>query len=87
MIESGEVVVLDVGILVGEIFDMFINGVDIVIMDILVICYMFDVIEVFYRFVMLGEVDYGSIYWLGGFFCLVGDVIGDYMWLSFFLVG
>ncbi|MGX5711128.1 carboxynorspermidine decarboxylase [Sphingopyxis terrae subsp. ummariensis] len=78
MIEPGEAVALDAGILVGEILDLFDNGMAIGITDISATCHMPDVIEAPYRPAMLGEEDTGKPVRLGGPSCLAGDVIGDY---------
>src|SRR3546814_11312763 len=78
MIEPGEAVALDAGILVGEILDLFDNGMAIGITDISATCHMPDVIEAPYRPAMLGEEASGPITRLGGPSCLAGDVIGDY---------
>jgi carboxynorspermidine decarboxylase len=78
MIEPGEAVALDAGILVGEILDLFDNGMPIGITDVSATCHMPDVIEAPYRPAMLGENTTGAVVRLGGPSCLAGDVIGDY---------
>ncbi|WP_077148174.1 carboxynorspermidine decarboxylase [Sphingopyxis sp. KK2] len=78
MIEPGEAVALDAGILVGEILDLFDNSMAIGITDISATCHMPDVIEAPYRPAMLGELSEGPVTRLGGPSCLAGDVIGDY---------
>ena len=78
MIEPGEAVALDAGILVGEILDRFDNGMPIGITDISATCHIPDVIEAPYRPAMLGERSDGPAVRLGGPSCLAGDVIGDY---------
>lgn len=78
MIEPGEAIALDAGILVGEILDLFDNGMPIGITDISATCHMPDVIEAPYRPAMLGEDAEGAPVRLGGPSCLAGDVIGDY---------
>src|SRR3546814_4785557 len=78
MIEPGEAVALDAGILVGEILDLFDNGVAIGITDISATCHMPDVIEAPYRPAMLGEEAGGPATRPGGPSCLAGDVIGHY---------
>ncbi len=78
MIEPGEAVALDAGILVGEILDLFDNGMPIGITDISATCHMPDVIEAPYRPAMLGEEQGAPVTRLGGPSCLAGDVIGDY---------
>jgi carboxynorspermidine decarboxylase len=78
MIEPGEAIALDAGILVGEILDLFDNGMALGITDISATCHMPDVIEAPYRPAMLGEETDGTPVRLGGPSCLAGDVIGDY---------
>ena len=87
MIEPGEAVALDAGILVGEILDTFTNGSEIAITDISATCHMPDVIEAPYRPALLGEATSGATYRLGGPSCLAGDVIGDYTWPAPLTVG
>ncbi|MCC7394523.1 MAG: carboxynorspermidine decarboxylase [Sphingomonadaceae bacterium] len=81
MIEPGEAVALDAGILVGEILDLFDNGMAIGITDISATCHMPDVIEAPYRPAMLHEgagAGGAAPVRIGGPSCLAGDVIGDY---------
>ena len=81
MIEPGEAVALDAGILVGEILDLFDNGMSIGITDISATCHMPDVIEAPYRPAMLHEAtgaDGAGPVRLGGPSCLAGDIIGDF---------
>ncbi len=77
--EPGEAVALDAGILVGEILDVFDNGMPVGITDISATCHMPDVIEAPYRPAMLGERSEGTAIRLGGPSCLAGDIIGDYI--------
>ncbi len=77
-LEPGEAVALDAGILVGEILDVFDNGMAVGITDISATCHMPDVIEAPYRPAMLGERLDGPAVRLGGPSCLAGDIIGDY---------
>jgi carboxynorspermidine decarboxylase len=79
-LEPGEAIALDAGILVGEILDVFRNGLMVGITDISATCHMPDVIEAPYRPAMLGELPDGDGYFvrLGGPSCLAGDIIGDY---------
>jgi carboxynorspermidine decarboxylase len=77
-LEPGEAVALDAGILVGEILDIFDNGMAVGITDISATCHMPDVIEAPYRPAMLGEATDGPTIRLGGPSCLAGDIIGDY---------
>jgi carboxynorspermidine decarboxylase len=77
-LEPGEAIALDAGILVGELLDVFENGMPIGITDISATCHMPDVIEAPYRPAMLGEPSDGPAVRLGGPSCLAGDIIGDY---------
>jgi carboxynorspermidine decarboxylase len=80
ILEPGEAVALDAGILVGTLLDTMFNEVPVGITDISATCHMPDVLEAPYRPAMLGELtDPGLIpIRLGGPSCLAGDVIGDY---------
>lgn len=80
ILEPGEAVALDAGILVGTVLDTFFNEVPIGVTDISATCHMPDVLEAPYRPAMLGELtDEAQIpIRLGGPSCLAGDVIGDY---------
>ncbi|WP_411290063.1 carboxynorspermidine decarboxylase [Sphingorhabdus sp.] len=77
-IEPGEAIALDAGILIGELLDIFKNGILVGITDISATCHMPDVIEAPYRPAMLGERQDGPVVRLGGPSCLAGDIIGDY---------
>lgn len=77
-LEPGEAIALDAGILVGEILDLFDNGMAVGITDISATCHMPDVIEAPYRPALLNEVEDGVMVRLGGPSCLAGDIIGDY---------
>ena len=77
MIEPGEAIALDAGILVGEVLDLFDNGMPIGVVDISATCHMPDVIEAPYRPAMLGEGG-DVLVRLGGPSCLAGDILGDY---------
>lgn len=78
-LEPGEAVALDAGILVGEILDVFDNGMPVAITDISATCHMPDVIEAPYRPAMLDERSEGTAIRVGGPSCLAGDIIGDYI--------
>ena len=80
ILEPGEAVALDAGILVGTLLDTMFNEVPIGVTDISATCHMPDVLEAPYRPAMLGElVDEEQVpIRLGGPSCLAGDVIGDY---------
>jgi carboxynorspermidine decarboxylase len=77
-LEPGEAIALDAGILVGELLDVFDNGIPVGISDISATCHMPDVIEAPYRPAMLSERGDGPVIRLGGPSCLAGDIIGDY---------
>jgi len=80
ILEPGEAVALDAGILVGTLLDTMFNEVPIGITDISATCHMPDVLEAPYRPAMLGELEGEDQVplRLGGPSCLAGDVIGDY---------
>jgi carboxynorspermidine decarboxylase len=86
ILEPGEAVALDAGILVGTVLDIGWNGMPVAVTDISATCHMPDVIEAPYRPAMLGELPidpevdegYKGAIRLGGPSCLAGDVIGDY---------
>ena len=80
ILEPGEAVALDAGILVGTLLDTMFNEVPIGVTDISATCHMPDVLEAPYRPAMLGELaDEEQVpIRLGGPSCLAGDVIGDY---------
>lgn len=80
ILEPGEAVALDAGILVGTLLDTHFNGMLVGITDISATCHMPDVLEAPYRPAMLGEREDPDIVpiRLGGPSCLAGDVIGDY---------
>ena len=78
-LEPGEAVALDAGILVGEILDVFDNGMPVAVTDISATCHMPDVIEAPYRPALLNEGADGVAVRLGGPSCLAGDIIGDYV--------
>ena len=65
--------------MVGEILDVFDNGMPVGITDISATCHMPDVIEAPYRPAMLNEGGGGEPIRLGGPSCLAGDIIGDYI--------
>jgi len=81
-IEPGEAVVLDAGILVGEIIDYFKPNnklsSEMAITDISATSHIPDVIEAPYRPALLNEPKTGHRVQLGGPSCLAGDNIGVY---------
>ena len=90
-IEPGEAVVLDSGILIGEIVDSFkpANNLSpyIAITDISAISHIPDVIEAPYRPALLNEPEDGYEVVLGGPSCLAGDIIGKYKFKNLPLIG
>lgn len=82
LLEPGEAIALDAGILVGEVLDVFDNDVQVAITDISATCHMPDVLEAPYRPAMLNEAEAGVSVRLGGPSCLAGDVIGDYVFAT-----
>ena len=80
ILEPGEAVALDAGILVGTLLDTHFNEMPVGITDISATCHMPDVLEAPYRPAMLGELADDAMIpiRLGGPSCLAGDVIGDY---------
>ncbi len=80
ILEPGEAVALDAGILVGTLLDTRFNDGPVGITDISATCHMPDVLEAPYRPAMLGELaDEKQLpIRLGGPSCLAGDVIGEY---------
>lgn len=80
ILEPGEAVALDAGILVGTLLDTHFNEMPVGITDISATCHMPDVLEAPYRPAMLGELTDPDMIpiRLGGPSCLAGDVIGDY---------
>ena len=80
ILEPGEAVALDAGILVGTLLDTMFNELPVGITDISATCHMPDVLEAPYRPAMLGELADPNLIpiRLGGPSCLAGDVIGDY---------
>ncbi|MDC0093469.1 carboxynorspermidine decarboxylase [Alphaproteobacteria bacterium] len=90
-VEPGEAVVLDSGILIGEIVDLFKpnNNLSphIAITDISATSHIPDVIEAPYRPALLNEPKEGYDVVLGGPSCLASDVIGKYKFKKLPLIG
>ncbi len=91
ILEPGEAVVFQSGILVGQILD-YIQGdnnkiPNIVITDISPVCHMPDVIEAPYRPLLMNEPIKGDKVVLGGPSCLAGDIIGEYNFLKKPIIG
>ena len=86
LLEPGEAIVFQSGVLIGEILD-YIDGdndriPNIGITDISPVCHMPDVIEAPYRPLLMNEPTQGKKVLLGGPSCLAGDVIGEYNFLK-----
>ena len=81
ILEPGEAVALNAGVLISTVLDIVENEEPIAILDCSCTCHMPDVLEMPYRPVVTGagaagEKDYPVR--LAGMSCLAGDVIGDY---------
>ena len=86
ILEPGEAVVFQSGVLVGEILD-YIHGdnykiPNIAITDISPVCHMPDVIEAPYRPFLMNEPYKGINVILAGPSCLAGDIIGEYNFIE-----
>jgi len=90
-IEPGEAVVLDSGVLIGEIVDFFKPNNRLspymAITDISATSHIPDVLEAPYRPALLNEAREGYEVILGGPSCLAGDVIGKYKFKNLPLIG
>ena len=90
-IEPGEAVVLDSGVLIGEIVDFFKPNNRLspymAITDISATSHIPDVLESPYRPALLNEAREGYEVVLGGPSCLAGDVIGKYKFKNLPLIG
>lgn len=90
-IEPGEAVVLDSGVLIGEIVDFFKPNNRLspymAITDISATSHIPDVLEAPYRPSLLNEAREGYEVVLGGPSCLAGDVIGKYKFKNLPLIG
>ena len=90
-IEPGEAVVLDSGVLIGEIIDFFKPNNRLspymAITDISATSHIPDVLEAPYRPALLNEAREGYEVILGGPSCLAGDVIGKYKFKNLPLIG
>lgn len=81
ILEPGEAVALNAGVLVTRVLDVVHNEMDIAILDTSCTCHMPDVLEMPYRPGIVGAGDPGEkpcTFRLAGLSCLAGDVIGDY---------
>ncbi len=81
ILEPGEAVALDAGVLVATVLDVVKTAPPVAILDVSATAHMPDVLEMPYRprVVQAGEPgDSPYVFRLGGLSCLAGDVIGDY---------
>ncbi len=81
ILEPGEAIALNAGVLVGSVIDIVHNEIDIAILDVSATAHMPDVLEMPYRPEIIGAgapATYPFTYRLGGGTCLAGDIIGDY---------
>jgi carboxynorspermidine decarboxylase len=81
LLEPGEAVALNAGVLVASVLDIIDNDGAIAILDVSCTCHMPDVLEMPYRPEIEGAGwpnDKAHTYRLAGLSCLAGDVIGDY---------
>lgn len=81
ILEPGEAVALNAGVLVASVLDITDNEGSIAILDVSCTCHMPDVLEMPYRPEIEGAGLPGEkahTYRLAGLSCLAGDVIGDY---------
>lgn len=81
ILEPGEAIALNTGVLIATVLDIFDNGKQVAMLDTSAAAHMPDVLEMPYRPFIQGagipnEKPY--TYRLGGTTCLAGDVIGDY---------
>ena len=90
-IEPGEAVVLDSGVLIGEIVDFFKPNNRLspymAITDISATSHIPDVLEAPYRPALLNEAREGYEVVLGGPSCLAGDIIGKYKFKNLPIIG
>ena len=90
ILEPGEAIVLNTGILVSTVLDIVQNSLDIAILDTSATAHMPDVIEMPYRPTLRGALASDKkayTYRLGGNTCLSGDIIGEYSFDQPLLVG
>jgi carboxynorspermidine decarboxylase len=81
ILEPGEAIALNTGVLITSVLDLVNNGMEIAILDTSATAHMPDVLEMPYRPFILNADGPGikkHTYRLGGLTCLAGDVIGDY---------
>lgn len=81
ILEPGEALALNAGVLVATVLDIVDNPMEIAILDTSAAAHMPDTLEMPYRPGIVGAGAPGELpntYRLGGLTCLAGDVIGDY---------
>ena len=81
ILEPGEAVALDTGVLVSTVLDVVNNGMQVAVLDTSAEAHMPDVLAMPYRPEVAGAARPGEkphTYRLAGITCLAGDVIGDY---------
>ncbi len=90
ILEPGEAVVYQTGVLVASVVDIIRNDMDIAILDTSASAHMPDILEMPYRPEIEGAEQpfiYPYTYRLGGLTCLSGDVIGDFSFESPLKIG
>jgi carboxynorspermidine decarboxylase len=90
ILEPGEAIALNTGVLISTVLDIVDNGMNIAILDTSATAHMPDVLEMPYRpFILKADLPGLKKYtWrLGGLTCLAGDVIGDYSFDSPLKIG
>jgi carboxynorspermidine decarboxylase len=91
VLEPGEAVVLNAGVLVSSVLDIVKNSLDIAILDTSASAHMPDVIEMPYTPDLQGASKESNekehVYRLGGNTCLSGDIIGEYSFDSPLTIG
>ena len=81
ILEPGEAIALNTGVLIASVLDIIKNKIDIAILDTSAAAHMPDVLEMPYRPNVIDGDKPGILsnnYRLAGLTCLAGDVIGDY---------
>jgi carboxynorspermidine decarboxylase len=90
ILEPGEAVALNAGVLVASVLDIIDNNGAIALLDVSCTCHMPDVLEMPYRPQIEGAAlpdEKAHTYKLAGMSCLAGDVIGDYSFDELLKVG
>jgi carboxynorspermidine decarboxylase len=90
ILEPGEAIALNAGVMVASVIDLIRNEIDIAMLDTSAAAHMPDVLEMPYRPEIAGADRPGVLphtYRLGGTTCLAGDVIGDYSFAAPLRIG